>query len=107
VKICVAAVDELRRKERQNETQFTTKIDGLLSFIPPLELLMLIFTTHKSRKDDDNNNQSKRHPTATWVAPLSICSPLHLLLLPKYAFAFCNPFMASQQMCIVGIGSNR
>jgi hypothetical protein len=36
VKIYVAAVDGLRRKERQNETQFTTKIDGLVSFIRPL-----------------------------------------------------------------------
>ncbi len=30
VKIYVAAV----KKERQDETQFTTKIDGFLSFIP-------------------------------------------------------------------------
>jgi hypothetical protein len=35
VKIYVAAVEEaLRRKERQDETQFTTKVDGFLSFIP-------------------------------------------------------------------------
>jgi hypothetical protein len=34
VKIYVAAVEALRRKERQDETQFTTKIDGFLSFIP-------------------------------------------------------------------------
>lgn len=27
--------------------------------------------------------------------------------LPQYAFAFCNPFMASQQMSVVGVGSNR
>jgi len=28
VKIYVAAVEALRKKERQDETQFTTKIDG-------------------------------------------------------------------------------
>ncbi len=35
VKIYVAAVEALRKKERQDATQFTTKIDGFLSFIPP------------------------------------------------------------------------
>jgi hypothetical protein len=35
VKICVSAVE----KERQDETQFTTKIDGFLSFIPCWMLL--------------------------------------------------------------------
>jgi hypothetical protein len=34
VKICVAAVEALGKKERQDKTQFTTKIDGFLSFIP-------------------------------------------------------------------------
>jgi hypothetical protein len=34
VKIYVAAVEALRKTERQDETQFTTKIDGFLSFIP-------------------------------------------------------------------------
>ncbi len=33
-KIHVVAVEALRKKERQNETKFTTKIDGFLSFIP-------------------------------------------------------------------------
>jgi hypothetical protein len=28
VKICVAAVEALRKKERQDETEFTTKIGG-------------------------------------------------------------------------------
>jgi hypothetical protein len=27
-------IDGFRKKERQDETQFTTKIDGFLSFIP-------------------------------------------------------------------------
>ncbi len=31
VKICVAAVEVLMKKERQDETQFPTKIDGFLS----------------------------------------------------------------------------
>ncbi len=34
VKIYVAAVEALRKKERQDETEFTTKNDGFLSFIP-------------------------------------------------------------------------
>jgi hypothetical protein len=37
VKIYVAAVEALRKKEKQDETQFTTKIDGFLSFTPHLE----------------------------------------------------------------------
>jgi hypothetical protein len=32
VKIYVAAVEALRKKERQDETQFTTKIEDFLSF---------------------------------------------------------------------------
>jgi predicted oxidoreductase (fatty acid repression mutant protein) len=35
VKIYVAAVEALRKKERQDETRFTTKIHGFLSFIRP------------------------------------------------------------------------
>jgi hypothetical protein len=35
MKIYVAAVEALRKKESQDETQFTTKIDGFLSFTPP------------------------------------------------------------------------
>ncbi len=35
VKIYVAAAEALMKKERQDETQFTTKVDGFLSFIPP------------------------------------------------------------------------
>jgi len=34
VKIYVALVEVLRKKERQDETQFTTKIDGFMSFTP-------------------------------------------------------------------------
>ncbi len=39
VKIYVAAVEALRKKEREDETQFTTKIDGSLSFNPPWMLM--------------------------------------------------------------------
>jgi hypothetical protein len=35
-KIYVTAVEALRKKERQDETQFSTKIDGFLSFTPSL-----------------------------------------------------------------------
>jgi len=38
VKIYVAAVEALRKKERQDETQFITKIDGFLCFTPPRPL---------------------------------------------------------------------
>jgi hypothetical protein len=34
VKICVAAMEALRKKERQDETQFTTKIAGKTSLDP-------------------------------------------------------------------------
>jgi hypothetical protein len=34
VKIYAVAVEALRKKEGQGETQFTTKIDGFPSFIP-------------------------------------------------------------------------
>jgi hypothetical protein len=39
VKIYVAAVEVVlrRKKERQDETQFTTKIDGFLEFQSPVE----------------------------------------------------------------------
>jgi hypothetical protein len=37
VQICVAEVEALMQKERQDETQFTTKIDGFLSFSYPVE----------------------------------------------------------------------
>jgi hypothetical protein len=37
VKIYVAAMEALRKKERQGETQFPTKIDGFLGFIRPLD----------------------------------------------------------------------
>jgi hypothetical protein len=39
VKIYVAVVEALRKKERQDETPFITKIDGFLSFIPRLMLM--------------------------------------------------------------------
>jgi hypothetical protein len=34
MKIYVTIVEAFRKKEIQDETQFTTKIDGLLSFTP-------------------------------------------------------------------------
>jgi hypothetical protein len=37
----VAAGEALKKKERQDETQFTTKIDGFLSFTPPLNANVL------------------------------------------------------------------
>jgi hypothetical protein len=35
VKICVAPVKALRKKEREDETQFSTKIGGKTSFMGP------------------------------------------------------------------------
>jgi hypothetical protein len=46
VKIYVAAVEVLRRKERQGETQETIKIDGFLSFIHPHLILMYFFADY-------------------------------------------------------------
>jgi hypothetical protein len=46
VKIYVAAVEALRKKKRQDETQFTTKIDGFLNFIPRW-MLMYFFAVFK------------------------------------------------------------
>jgi hypothetical protein len=43
LKIYVAGVEALRKKERQDETQFTTKIDGFLTFIAPLNANVLFF----------------------------------------------------------------
>jgi hypothetical protein len=37
MKIYVASVEELMKREKQDETEFTTKIDGFLSFTPALE----------------------------------------------------------------------
>jgi hypothetical protein len=44
VKIYVVAAEALRKKERQDETEFTTKIDGFLSFIPA-QMLMYFFAS--------------------------------------------------------------
>jgi len=41
VQIYVVTMKALRKKERQDETQFTTKIDGFLSFTPPLNANVL------------------------------------------------------------------
>ncbi len=38
-----AAVEALMKKEKQDETQFTTKIDGFLSFTPPFNVLFCRF----------------------------------------------------------------
>ncbi len=51
MKIYVWAVEALREKERQDETQFTTKIDSFfLSFHPPLNanipFLQVFFESH-------------------------------------------------------------
>jgi len=35
VNLYVVAMEALRKKETQDETKLTTKIDGFLSFIPP------------------------------------------------------------------------
>jgi hypothetical protein len=44
VKIYVATLEALRKKERQDETQFTIKIDAFLSLIPPCVFLYLRIT---------------------------------------------------------------
>jgi hypothetical protein len=42
VKIYLVAVEALMKNERQYETQFTTKIDGFLSFIPRWMLVCIL-----------------------------------------------------------------
>jgi len=39
VRICVGAVEALRKKEREDETQFTTKIGGKISLGPRLPVI--------------------------------------------------------------------
>jgi hypothetical protein len=55
VKICVAAVEVLMKKERQDETQFTTKIGGKTSLvlkfqnlITYLDDLIIIYPSYQS-----------------------------------------------------------
>ncbi len=48
MKIYVAAVKALRKKERQDETQFITKIDGFLSFNNLLFLFILVYKRHST-----------------------------------------------------------
>jgi hypothetical protein len=43
LKIYVAAVEALKRKERQDETQFTTKVDGFFEFHPSLNVNVRFF----------------------------------------------------------------
>jgi hypothetical protein len=43
VKIYAAAVKALKKKERQDETLFTKKIDAFLSFFPPLNPKVYFF----------------------------------------------------------------
>jgi hypothetical protein len=47
VKIYVAAVEALRKKERQFETQFTTKIGGKIPFYNKIRSLMICFPRFK------------------------------------------------------------
>jgi len=46
MKIHVGVVEAFRKKERQDEIHFTTKIDGFLSFIP-CWMLMYFFVLKK------------------------------------------------------------
>ncbi len=46
MKIYVAAVEALRKSERQDETQFTAKIDDLLSPSPRLNANVLLKKSH-------------------------------------------------------------
>jgi hypothetical protein len=50
VKIYAAAgVEALRRKKRQDETQFTSKIDGFLEFHSPLNANCVLFCRFKKK----------------------------------------------------------
>jgi hypothetical protein len=54
----VQAVGALRKKERQDETQFTTKIDCFLSFIAPLNANVL-FCRFKKKNLSLCNDQTQ------------------------------------------------
>ncbi len=47
VKIYVPTVEALRKRETQYETQFTTKIDGFVEFQHPPPPLMLMYFCYK------------------------------------------------------------
>jgi hypothetical protein len=51
-------VEALRRKEKQDETQFTTKIDGFLSFIPRWMLMYFLAAFFKSHPVYDQTQGS-------------------------------------------------
>jgi hypothetical protein len=40
----VAAVEELRKKERQDETQFTAKIAGILVWVPVITFCKILIS---------------------------------------------------------------
>jgi len=44
----VAAVEAFKKKERHDETQFTTKVDGFLSFIPSWMLNVFFYRYSKN-----------------------------------------------------------
>jgi hypothetical protein len=87
LKIYVAPVEAVRKNERQDETQFTTKIDGFLSFSPPLNANVLLNLTLCMTKlrvlvvlcfsyFRDNSNVSEGVPR-------------HILMLPITHFGSC------------------
>jgi hypothetical protein len=53
VKIYVAALEALRKKERQDETQFTTKIDGFLSFTPFFKIYVAALEALRKKERQD------------------------------------------------------
>jgi hypothetical protein len=65
VVVQVGAVEALRKKERQDEAQFTTKSDGFLSFNPPPPLnakyILLNINSSKERTQEPcSTNKSVR-----------------------------------------------
>jgi hypothetical protein len=62
--ICSRALKALRKKDRQDETQFPTKIDGFLSFTPPLNANVLFCRFFQ-----------KSHPCMTKLRVLVLCFP--------------------------------
>jgi len=49
VKIYLAAVETLRKKERQDETQFTTKIGGKLVWVPVISFCKIFIPSYVFR----------------------------------------------------------
>jgi hypothetical protein len=79
VKIYVAAVEALRKEERQDETQFTTEIDGWVSECLPLLNANVLFCRF-----------------FFWLLNLTLCMTKLRVLVLCFSYFTCNqPYLLS------------